>query len=73
MWTFTSATRRGLSLDVAATDGEETKVWTYSYPMYEGQTAAKFKASVRKEIRAHLNHLNSEATPEDVSGEYSDL
>ena len=75
-WTFRNAIRHGVvAVTVNATESEsgETKSWVYSYPMYDGQTAAQFKASVRKEVRAHIDHLNASVVETDVSDEYEGL
>ena len=73
-WTFTNAVKHGVvAVTVNATDGTETKSWRYGYPMYDGQTAAKFKAAVRKEVRAHIDHLNASVAETDISDAYSDL
>ncbi|MAH46761.1 hypothetical protein CMI37_13110 [Candidatus Pacearchaeota archaeon] len=75
-WTFTSAVKHGnIAVTVNATESEsgETKSWRYGYPMYDGQTATQFKASVRKEVRAHLGHLNASTTDTDASADYSNL
>ena len=72
-WTFTQATRRGMELDITIQDSDETRRFTYTYPFFDGQTPAQFKAAVRKEIRAHLDHLNATVTPEDVTTEYDRL
>jgi len=75
-WTFREAIKHGVvAVTVNATESEsgETKSWTYGYPFFDGQTPAQFKAAVRKEIRAHLDHLNATVTPEDVTAEYDGL
>lgn len=77
-WKFKSAKRRGFALDVAIEDASdeenvEAKTFTYGYPAYEGQTAAQFKAMVRKGVRAHLDRLNAVVEPVDVSDEYEDV
>ena len=75
-WAFTSAVKHGVvAVTVNATESEsgETRSWRYGYPMYDGQTPAQFKAAVRKEVRAHLDHLNATVTPEDVTPDYAEL
>lgn len=75
-WTFTNAIKHGaIAVTVNATESEsgDTQSWRYSYPMYQGQTAVQFKASVRKEIRAHLDHLNASVADEDVTPDYVGL
>jgi len=73
-WTFTSAVRHGnVGVTVNAANGDDAQSWCYSYPMYLGQTAKQFKAAVRKEIRAHLDHLNMLVTDTNVDADYSDL
>ena len=82
-WTFTNAIRHGVvavtvnAEDDSIEDEEERrkqrKSWTWGYPMFTGQTAAKFKAAVRKEVRAHIDHLNASVAETDISDAYSDL
>jgi len=75
-WTFTNAIKHGVvAVTVNATESEsgDKKSWTYGYPMYEGQTVAKFKAAVRQEVRAHLDHLNVTDADEDATADYEGL
>lgn len=69
-WSFVRAVRRGVELIVTLSDGETSSDFAYTYPMVAGQTAAKFKTAVKKEIVAHLEALNGSAGEEDVTEEY---
>jgi len=72
-WVFERAVRRGLMVTVTVGNGEESREFAYTYPMGAGQTAAKFKAAVRREVRLHLDLLNAVPAEEDVAVEYRDL
>ena len=73
-WSFFKATKHGnTGITVTISDGDETRPLYYGFPMFTGQTAAAFKASVRTEVRAQLNFLNQTTADTDVSDEYEDL
>ena len=72
-WTVRAAMRRGILLEVVAMNEEETKTWTYAFDMDGVQTPSEFKLSVRTQVRAQLNLLNSVEKPVDVTPEYIDL
>ncbi len=77
-WIFKTAAKRGKQLDMVIENAvggmeSETKNLTYAFPMYEGQTQAKFKAAVKKEVRALLDQINAVVEPLDATAEYQDL
>jgi hypothetical protein len=51
----------------------ELKRFRYGFPMFPGQKANQFKAAVRKEVRAHLDALNTAADDTDISDQYQGL
>jgi len=81
-WTFTNAVRHGVvavtvnAEDDSIIDEEERrkarKYWRYGYDTNE-QTPTEFKAMVRQEIRAHLDHMNASVVDTDVTPDYEDL
>lgn len=74
-WAFQRATRRGVVLEIVIEDAAEgeVEVLTYTYPARAGQTAAQFKAMVKREVRALLDERNAATAPEDVTSEYASL
>jgi len=46
------------------------RVFVWSYPAFDGQTAAQFLAMVRGEVIAHLRRLNAGAGEEDISDQF---
>ena len=76
-WKFKKAIRDLVRLQIVVTieddsdpENVQERVFVWSYPAFDGQTAAQFLAMVRGEVIAHLRRLNAGAGEEDISDQF---
>ncbi len=73
---FTTGLHKGVLVVINNLDDEDapqTQNLFFGFPFFIGQTQAAFKAAIRGEVRALLDHLNTEDAGTDATPDYEDL